>query len=190
MTRLTRRIVLCLFLVHGIMLGPVLGFEAESLSPLFEKARITRIKRPKRARDFVLPDVRGNPVRLADLRGRIVILSVWAMWCAPCRAEMASIEGLHRRFRGRDVVVLAVSVDLSDIRVVRDFVERRGYTFTVLHDPRGDVMDLFQIRLIPATYLIDKRGMIIGKAIGLRDWNDQAVTQLLVELGKTRGDGP
>lgn len=184
MTGLGRTIFSSFFLSFAFILGPVSGCDAETLSDLFEKAQIIPLRRPKQAHDFVLPDVNGKQVGLRDFRGKIVILNVWAMWCAPCREEMPSIERLHQHFTGQDLIILAVSVDMADIGLVRAFAEKHDYTFPVLHDPRGNIMDWFGVRLIPATYLIDKSGKVIGKAIGLRDWSHEHVVQLFEELLK------
>lgn len=182
MTGLSRRTLPSFFFFIALILGPVLACGAEILSDLFEKAHVTPLPRPRQARDFVLPDLNGDQVRLKDLRGKIVILNVWAIWCAPCREEMPSIERLHQHFRGQDLIILAVSVDMADIELVKAFAEKYNYTFTVLHDPRGDIIDWFYVRLIPVTYLIDKSGKIVGKAIGLRDWGDEHVIRLFEEL--------
>ena len=178
------RKILLFFSLFVAILGSVLACHGETLSQLFEKARITLPQRPLEAHSFVLPDVNGNQLSLEDLRGKIVFLNIWAIWCAPCREEMPSIEKLHQRFQGRDFTILAVSVDMADTEFVKAFVDHHKYTFTILHDPRGDIMKWFRVRLIPVTYLIDKSGMIIGKAIGFRDWSQESMVRLFEELLK------
>ena len=70
------------------------------------------------AADFTLPDLSGTAVRLADLRGKIVFLNLWATWCPPCRAEMPSMEALYQRLKGRDFAMLAVSEDSDGAKSV------------------------------------------------------------------------
>jgi peroxiredoxin len=189
MTGLARRILPSIFLLIAI-LGFVSACDGEALSDLFLEARITPIQKPKDAYDFVLPDVHGKECRLKDLRGKIVILNIWAMWCAPCREEMPSIETLHQHFKGRDLIVLAVSIDMADMELVKAFADKHEYTFTILHDPRGNIMKWFRVRLIPVTYVIDRSGKVIGKTVGLRDWSDEKMIRLLEELLKESQKGP
>ena len=120
MIPLGRKILLCFSLFVAI-LGSVSVCHGETLSHLFEKAHITLPQRPLEAHDFVLPDVNGNQLSLKDLRGKIVFLNIWAIWCAPCREEMPSIERLYQRFKGRDFTILAVSIDMADTEFVKAF---------------------------------------------------------------------
>ena len=183
MTGLNRKILLFfLTFIATLWASPVC--HAETLSRLFEKAYITPLKTPVKAHDFTLPTTRGGDIRLSDLRGRVVLLNIWAIWCGPCRHEMPSIEKLYQHFRGHDITILAVSVDMLDTELVRAFVEEHKYTFTVLHDRRGRIMESFSARLIPVTYLINGSGDIIGKAIGVRDWSQPAMIRLFEELLK------
>lgn len=175
----TRRKTLLSLSLAISMLAIASPGSAETLFHLFEKAHITPLKKPKAAYSFTLSDVNGTQLRLRDLRGKIVFLNIWATWCAPCRQEMPSIERLHQHFKGQDFTVLAVSVDMAETEVVRAFVEKHAYTFTVLHDPQGDIMDWFRVRLIPVTYLIDRSGKIVGKAVGVRDWTDEDTIRVI-----------
>ena len=189
MIGLGRSIALLLTLAVTV-LGTASTAHCKTLSGLFQKAGITPSQRPREAYSLALPDLDGNEVRLEDLRGKIVILNIWATWCAPCREEMPSIERLHAHFKGRDLTVLAVSVDMARAELIKAFVEEHNYTFTVLHDPRGNIMKWFGVRLIPVTYIIDKSGKVAGKAVGLRDWNSENMIRLFEELLGDPDDGP
>src|SRR5205814_957934 len=90
---------------------------------------------PTLAPDFVVPDLAGRTVRLSGLRGKVVVLNLWATWCAPCIEEMPSMERLYGRLRDTDFALLAVSQDEDGKRVVAPFVERMHLTFPVLLDP-------------------------------------------------------
>jgi len=162
----------------------------KDLSGLFREARIIPLASPKEAKDFVLPDINENEVRLKDFRGNVVVLNIWAMWCGPCREEMPSIERLYQEFKGRNFVVLTVSVDTADTRLVKDFVDKHGYTFPVLHDSRASIMKRFGVRFLPVTFLIDGGGKVIGKAVGPRDWGQARVMRLLEEILIRSGENP
>ena len=116
----------------------------------------------------------GAVHRLADYRGKTVLVNFWATWCEPCRAEMPSIERLRAAMEGKPFAVLAVNVGESD-RVARDFAEKLPVTFTVLLDRDGGVTRLWRARVLPASYLIDPEGVIRYSYYGDLDWSSDAV---------------
>ncbi|GIX47180.1 MAG: hypothetical protein KatS3mg131_1391 [Candidatus Tectimicrobiota bacterium] len=132
--------------------------------------------------DFTLPDLQGNLVRLADTRGRVVLLNFWATWCPPCRAEMPALEALHRDYQKRGLTILAISSDVEGEKAVAPFVRRYGLTFTVLLDPRNTLGERLQVRGLPTTYLLDKAGRIAAYEVGIRDWNGSKMRRFLEAL--------
>jgi peroxiredoxin len=138
------------------------------------------------APDFTLKDLQGHPYHLADFRGKIVFLNVWATWCPPCRMEMPSMEHLYRRLRDKDFVMLAVSEDEDGKAVVQSFVNQVGLTFPVLMDPDGVVPGRYGVTGYPETFVIDREGRVIQHPIGPEDWeSDQAYAYFarLLEAG-------
>jgi thiol-disulfide isomerase/thioredoxin len=117
------------------------------------------------APDFTLQDVSGKKVRLADLKGRVVMLEFWATWCPPCREEIPTLERLHKEYSGKGLTILAVSLDEGGWDEVKAFVAVRKITYTVLRGTE-DVSTLYKIRLIPAMFLIDKEGNIKKQYMG------------------------
>ena len=115
-----RRVIgyLVLFCVAAVIPSSGCDGKDKDLSGLFREARIIPLTAPKKAKDFVLPDMSGNEVRLEDFRGNVVVLNIWAMWCGPCREEMPSIERLYQEFKGRNLVVSHVT-PLAVTRVPR-----------------------------------------------------------------------
>src|SRR5881398_4258902 len=94
---------------------------------------------------FRATDLRtGRPTTLADYRGKVVLLNVWATWCEPCRVEMPSLERLYRRLGGSDFRVVAVSIDEDGDSVVRSFARDLGLTFDILHDPTAAIRRDYQ----------------------------------------------
>jgi thiol-disulfide isomerase/thioredoxin len=87
------------------------------------------------APDFTLPTLSGAPIRLSDLRGKVVLLNFWATWCGSCRAEMPTIEALHRQYKDRGLEVLAVNLDTTPIAKVQTFVDKAGESLRVGLDP-------------------------------------------------------
>ena len=126
------------------------------------------------AADFALPDMAGRTHTLSELRGKVVFLNLWATWCPPCLAEMPSIEALHRRFRNRDLVVLAVSEDAEGSAAVKPFVDQLGLTFPILLDPEGSLSPRYGVTGFPETFVIGRDGRVIEHFIGPTDWSSAA----------------
>ena len=145
----------------------------------FSKIRINPIKSNKRAPDFSLTDLNGKEVEIKKFKGKVIFLNFWATWCGPCKEEMPSLEVLHRQFKEKNFVLLTISVDYEGIKPVQEFINKHQYTFPVLLDPQGETLDLFEVKGIPTTFLIDKKGKMDWKAIGPRDWKSVEVVSLL-----------
>jgi peroxiredoxin len=122
------------------------------------------------AADFTLPDLSGTLHQLSALRGKVVFLNLWATWCAPCRAEMPSMEALYRRLRGRDFAMLAVSEDTEGAKVVDPFVRELGLTFPILLDPEARLSPRYGVTGYPETFIIDRNGMVVNHVIGPAEW--------------------
>jgi len=125
---------------------------------------------PEMAPDFVVPDLDGQAVHLSSLRGRVVVVNLWATWCPPCRDEMPSMQRLYDTLKGPDFELLAVSQDEGGIDVVRPFIEKLGVTFPVLVDPQHQVGERFGVWGYPETFIVDRAGRIAERVIGPRDW--------------------
>jgi peroxiredoxin len=145
----------------------------------YSKIRINPIRGNKIAPDLSLKDLNGKELEIKQFKGKVVFLNFWATWCGPCKEEMPGMEFLHRQFKEKNFVLLTISVDYEGIKPVQDFMNKHQYTFPVLLDPKGETLDLFEVKGIPTTFLIDKKGKMIGKAIGPRDWASVDIVSLL-----------
>jgi peroxiredoxin len=134
------------------------------------------------APDFELPDREGHMHRLADLRGRPVVLNFWSIDCPPCLRELPSLEGLARAGRERGTFsVVTVSVEGSWSDVERAFPD--GTEMVVLFDPERDVVQgQYGTEMYPETFLIDSSGSIRARFDGERDWSDPDVRDLVESL--------
>ena len=138
-----------------------------------------------RAPDFAATTLDEPPrtKTLADYRGQVVLLNVWATWCAPCRIEMPSIDSLHRDYGPRGLKVVALSVDDEYQRdAVREYLKEYGYAFEVLHEPSGEIQRRYQTGGVPETYVIGRDGVIRNKHIGLANWNSASSRALVDRL--------
>lgn len=134
------------------------------------------------APEFSLSDLAGNAVRLANLRGRVVLLNICATWCPPCRAEMPSMQSLYAKLGGADFTLLAVSADQEGKEVVQRFVTEERLTFPVLLDPDLQVASRYRVTGYPETFVIDRNGKILAHEIGPRDWAAPAMVAALTGL--------
>lgn len=129
-------------------------------------------------KDFTLPDMSGTPVTLSQTSGPI-LLNFWASWCPPCREEIPSLNMLQRQFPG--LTILAVSSRESHNTVVR-FMEKTPIQFRVLVDEKGAVSDLYRIRFIPQTFLVDRTGKVVARMPGPSDWQGPVVSRRIQEV--------
>ncbi|MBI2091126.1 MAG: TlpA family protein disulfide reductase [Deltaproteobacteria bacterium] len=148
---------------------------------LSKKLNIEISERGKSAPDFELLDLTGKPVRLQNLRARVIFLNFWATWCPPCRLEMPTMEELHKEFRSQGLVLLAINYRESAAEV-KAFLEEHRFTFPVLFDREGKAFDLYQAWSLPTTYLIGKNGEIVGRVVGYRDWHSEQARALFRQL--------
>lgn len=119
------------------------------------------------APDFALDSLRGEQTSLAALRGDVVVVNVWASWCGPCRAEMPAIQQLYAADYDRGLRVLAVNSTVQDREAdARAFAQELGVTFPVLLDRDGAVTRRYLVRALPATFVVDRRGVIRAVIVG------------------------
>ncbi len=120
---------------------------------------------------------------LADYKGKVVLLNVWATWCEPCKVEMPSIEKLHHDFAPQGLAVVAVSVDDAGMEDrIREFAKDLRLTFEILHDPSRTTAANYQITGYPETFIIGREGSIRKKVIGAADWSSESNRALIREL--------
>ncbi len=129
-----------------------------------------------------------GPRTIADYKGQVVLLNLWATWCDPCRAEMPSIERLHEALGPEGLRVVAVSVDNPGMEpAIRAFAQELGLRFEILHDSQGQIQTDYQTSGIPETFIIGKDGVIRKRVIAAADWNSDSqkalIRQLLAEPG-------
>ena len=139
--------------------------------------------------DFTLPDVQGHLVRLADLRGRPVLINIWATWCAPCREEMPSMNALYKDYSAKGLAMVAIATDAEGKAVVAPFMQAYRLTFPVLLDPQNMVGAQLQLPGLPTSYLLDKWGRVIDLVIGAYDWHSRQTQHLIEKLLAEEGRG-
>jgi len=179
----------CLFIISSVALSfslkvsqVIFTVEADPKTErLFRKMRIIEVPHIPPPVDFSLLDINGQQYTLSDFKGKIVFLNFWTTWCPECRIEMPYMEKLHSRFKGQDFTMIAVNLQEPALRV-KDFLKKYPLTFTILLDTKGNIGPQFGIRAVPTTYILDKNGGIIGKALGSRHWDRKESITLFEHL--------
>jgi len=158
-----------------------------------DPARALDLIKPNRqlqAREFKVAALDGGKLSLADLRGKVVFLNLWATWCEPCKEEMPAMERLWQRYKGQGLVVVALSMDSGGAKVVKPYIEQAKYTYPVGLDPKMETASLYGARSVPSTFIIDRSGAIRAIALGPREWDGRAsfaFFEALLKEGKPRG---
>ena len=113
----------------------------------------------KPAPDFALQDISGKAVRLRDLRGQVVLINLWATWCPPCRAEMPDLAAVYNTYKSEGFVILGVD-DQERKETVTDFISHNPRPYPVLLDVDSRVARAYGADYLPASFLIDRRGVL------------------------------
>jgi peroxiredoxin len=118
----------------------------------------------------------GDSVSLASLRGKVVLFNIWATWCHPCRAEIPELQALHENYKGRGLELVGVSVDADgNDEGIKSFMEEFKMTYHVWRDPDERVSTKFLAIGVPATYLIDREGILRWRKTGPIAPNDSTL---------------
>lgn len=118
------------------------------------------------APDYVLRTLAGATVDSRDLAGKVVVVNFWATWCPPCRLEMPTLQKLHERRSGDDVVVLGFATDVGGDEPIRSFLAERGITYPVGRATHEHRQAFGGIPGVPTTFLIDRQGVVRHKVVG------------------------
>lgn len=120
-------------------------------------------------------------MRLADLRGKVVVLNFWATWCPPCVEETPALNRLQQRIASRGGMVLGVSVD-EDAAAYGRFLQQQGVVYPTYRDPSKKIALDYGTSMYPETYIIGRDGRIARKIIGPQQWDSPELVAYLDSL--------
>jgi len=172
--------------ILSLILGLTLLFAGSCYS--LDKAHLNALgiqELKQEAPDFTIKGTDGKAMSLKDFRGKVIILHFWATWCKPCKEEFPAFEKLYQGLKGKDVALLAVSIDAKAGKDEVDvFARNLGATFPVFLARDGNVTDRYWTWGVPVTYFMDKKAWIIGRALGPKDWASPDILNLIEGLLK------
>ena len=157
---------------------------------------------PCPANDMTLRDLKGREITLAEQRGKVVILNFWKIDCPPCSVEKPILEKIYRKYAGRGLEIVAVNLVDGQDRIL-PYVRQGGYSFTFAFDPsnrfsvrqqalrsgtpatfvvNSNSEAIYEMPGVPTTYVINRQGQVVGNAVGLINWEQGPLTDLLESL--------
>ena len=164
-----------LVVIAGVGFWSVYATQSKAAAP----ARAEKGRRP--APDFALSDADGRTVRLADFKGKVVLLDFWATWCGPCKIEIPWFMEFQRKYKDQGFSVLGVSMDEGGWPTVRPFVEEMKMNYPVLLGNDETATAFGGIEVLPTTFIIDKQGRVVTTHMGLvsKDEMEETIRSLL-----------
>jgi|APMI01.1.fsa_nt_gi thiol-disulfide isomerase/thioredoxin len=152
--------------LSNLLVAVVVVWAAPRCWPHVEAVAGIRHRSRERVANFTVTTRDGHQLRAAELRGRVVLVNVWATWCAPCRAEMPALRQLARAYAADSVVVLGFSVDRGPAQAVDAFLAARDISYPVAIVDDAVIASLGGVQGYPTSFLIDKRGLVRHVVIG------------------------
>ena len=158
------------------------GHAAEDKPAELERVRLGEFvpaSPPQQAPAISFVDLTGNTVSLSEFTGKIVLVNLWATWCEPCLREMPSLERLQLRL-GDKITVVAVSEDRGGTKTVEPFIDKLGLkSIKTYLDPKSTAERAFKVQGLPTTFLIDRKGRVLGRVEGAAEWDSPKLLDIL-----------
>jgi len=175
---IAERALLCIALAGSLLTGFALAADVppQTMTPLPDTPA---------ARDFALPDMDKKIHRLSEARGKVTMVNFWATWCPPCRRELPSMQRLWEQLRGEGFAMYAINIGENE-ETIFPFLLSTGVelTFSILLDAKSEVIKQWPVVALPTTFVLDREGRIVYRAVGGREWDDEKLVETLRALLK------
>lgn len=150
---------------------------------------LTELPAKPAAPELALKDTGGKLHRLADSRGKVVMVNFWATWCPPCRDEIPSMQRAWGKLKGEPFEMLAVDVG-EDEATIAGFFSAIGMDpkFPILLDRDAQLIKAWPVMTLPTTFIVDAQGRIVYRAVGERAWDDPQILEKIRALMRTPSD--
>ena len=137
-------------------------------------------EQPRPVPEIRFQDDQGHDLTLANFRGRVVLLNLWATWCVPCRKEMPTLDHLQARLGGKNFLVIALSIDRKGVEAVKDLYRGVGVEKLAIYlDRSGKGTHDLAIPGVPTTLLLDREGREVARKLGEAEWDSPELVSLV-----------
>ena len=119
------------------------------------------------AADFVLEDIQGRTHRLADYRGKWVLVNFWATWCSPCLSEIPELSSLHNAHKDKDLLVIGIALQSESRKEVADFAQAHGISYPVVLGDFKTARQIGAVDVLPSSFLYDPMGELVSYQAGV-----------------------
>lgn len=174
----------------ALVVSGVRNVEAEGAAPP-AGLNFVVLPRPEALPPLHFADAAGRPLDLADFRGKLVLLNIWATWCIGCREEIGALNHLEAMLGGKKFQVVAVAIDRGGAPAVRSFLsEVNARALKIYIDPSLGVPEKLGVFGIPTSFLVNAKGQEIGKIVGPAEWDQPAIVDWLKSYLPAGGAAP
>jgi thiol-disulfide isomerase/thioredoxin len=142
------------------------------------------VKEKSPAPEVNVNSLKNVPLKLSDLKGKVVLLNFWATWCPPCREEIPSMMKLNSAMVGKPFQMVAISIDEGGLPAIEAFFKESGFNLPTYTDPDGKAARTYGVTGVPETFVIDKNGILVKKVIGPLAWDSADTISFLEGLMK------
>lgn len=159
-----RRFAMNLFLLISFLIGNVAIASAQ-----FLEAGVQKLETPVAAPDFTLKDLKGRKISLKDLRGKVVLLNFFSIWCSVCEKQASSFDKLDEEIKGKNIVFLHLAVGGREKELL-EYKNKFNISVPILIDKNGSVAKAYKVRGHHETFFINREGRIVGRTFAEKDW--------------------
>ena len=163
-----------------VILLPLLSSCQNNKTPISTQY-LSTLPAPFTAPDISIKDFDGKSIKLSDYKGKPVVINFWATWCPPCRKELPSMNRAWEALEKEGVQMLAVNMSEPAV-TIKKFIEKQPINFKILLDETGYFSQKWQVTGLPTTYIVDRKGEIIYKAVGEREWDNPEILATIKQL--------
>ena len=141
-------------------------------------------EKTKAAYDFTLDELDGETLNFEDLKGKVVFINFWATWCAPCVAEMPSIDNLYEIYQDNpEVVFIMINVENKEDKV-RKVLKKKKFSFSTYFPNATQIPKVYESKGIPTTFVLDKEGFIAYKKVGMASYDADNFVNFIARLAE------
>jgi peroxiredoxin len=147
----------------------------------FLEAGVQKLEAPVAAPNFTLKDLKGRKISLKDLRGKVVVLNFFSIWCSVCEKQASSFDKLDEEIKDKDIVFLHLAVEGKEKELLR-YKNKFNISVPILIDKKGSLAKAYKVRGHHETFFINREGKIIGKTFAEKDWTSPEMRNFIYYL--------